>query len=66
MKLLLVAEQQISASEAACAFGTLEWFLLCVGSFMSLQMLQSCERPHASGADMWARFVCLWGREDGI
>ena len=64
MQLLLVAQEQVTASKAPCAFGTLEWFLLGVRPLMSLEMLQAGERALASAADVGARFIGL-GRREG-
>lgn len=41
MKLLLVPKQEVSAGEASCAFWALEWLLLGMRAFMTLQMLES-------------------------
>lgn len=41
VKLLLVAQEQISPGKASCAFGALERFLFSVGTFVTFQVFQS-------------------------
>jgi hypothetical protein len=41
MEFLLVTEQEVTAGEAAGAFGTFKWLLLCVRPLVSLKMLQT-------------------------
>ena len=65
MELLLMAQQQIAAGEASCAFGALERLLLCVGAFMSLQMLEASKGSLASSAHVRSGLICLWRGEVG-
>jgi hypothetical protein len=43
MKLLLVPQQEVAAGKASCTFGAFEWLLLRVRTFVTLEMLESCE-----------------------
>jgi hypothetical protein len=46
--------------------GALEWLLFCVRALMSLQMLETRERPGACCADVRPWLVCLgWGEGRG-
>lgn len=65
VELLLMAQQQVPASETSRAFRTLKWLLLGVRSLMTLEMFQSRETSLASAADMRSRFVVLWRGEVG-
>lgn len=65
MQLLLVAKKQVAAGETSFALGTLEGLLLCVGPFMSFQVLQSSKCAATSGTAMRTRLVGLGGREIG-
>lgn len=65
MEFLLVAQQEVSPSEASFALRALERFLLSVRPLMAFQMLQSSERALTGRADMRPRFVCLWWGEIG-
>jgi hypothetical protein len=39
VQLLLMAQQQISACETSCAFGTFKWLFLGVRTFMPFEVL---------------------------
>jgi hypothetical protein len=61
-----VAQEQIPPSEAPGAVRTLEWFFLCVGALMALEVLQARKRATAGGADVGPRLVCFRGRNVAI
>ena len=63
MKLLLVAQKQISSSKTSCALGTFEGFLFGVGAFVTFQVLQASKGALASSTNMGTRLVGLGGRE---
>jgi hypothetical protein len=63
MQLLLMPQQQITASEASCAIGAFKGLFLGVRALMTFQVLQSREGATASGTDMRPWLVCL-GRGD--
>lgn len=64
MQLLLVAKKQIAPGETSRAFGTLEWLLFSMRSFVPFQMFQSGEGALTSRADVRPRLVGL-GRREG-
>lgn len=59
VELLLVAQQEVASGEASGAFRAFEGLLLGVGSFVTLKVLQACERALACLTDMWSRLVGL-------
>lgn len=61
MKLLLVPQQQITTSEASCAFWTLKGLFLGMRALMALKMLQARKRSLASVADVWTRLIGFGG-----
>lgn len=63
MKLLLMPKQQVPASKTSRALRTRKRFLLGVGAFMALQVLQSREGSRTCPAHMRSRFVGLGWRE---
>lgn len=65
MKLLLVAQEQVTPGKASLALGALKGLFLCVGAFVPLQMLEASEGSGASSADVGPRFVGLWRRKVG-
>lgn len=66
MQLLLMTEEQIAARKASLAVRAFERLLLGMRTLMALEMLQSCKRATAGGADMGPRLVRLGGRDIAI
>lgn len=59
MQLLLVSEEQVSASETPGALVALERLLFRMGSLMTLQMFESGEASATFATDVWPGFVGL-------
>jgi len=62
MELLLMTQEEVAAGEASRAFRALEGLLFGVRPFVTLEVLQSCERALAGLADVRSRLVGLGSR----
>lgn len=65
VQLLLVSQQQITASKAPRALGTLKRLFLGVGTLVAFQVLEAGEGTLTSAADVGTRLVGLGRREGG-
>jgi len=54
-----VTQQEVASGKASGAFRAFEGLLLGVGAFVTLKVLQACERALACLTDMWSRLVGL-------
>ena len=59
VELLLVSQDQVTASETPTTTCALKRFLICVRAFMTFQMLQTCEGSSTDSTSMRTRLVSL-------
>jgi hypothetical protein len=65
MELLLVTQQQVAPGEASRALRALKRLLLCVGTLVAFQVLQSGKGTLAGCADVRAGLIGFWWGEVG-
>ncbi len=65
MQLLLVSQEQVSASKTSLTLGTLKWLFFGVRALVSLQMFEASEGTLAGRANVGSWLIGFWRGKAG-